>query len=304
MVGGGGGMSGGTFPQAIFVGGHQRSGTTLMAKLLAEHPEITGLVRTGASNDEGQFVQDVYLNEFQMSYPSLQTMRWGYHPHAHLTESEAGVSTAAARLIEAWHSYFEKPHAKFFVEKTPSNISRVRFLNSAFPEAHFVIMTRNPVTQGLAVRKWANKPLRVGLGFREFIEHWLFVMERFADDRRYLDNVVICAYEDLVTSPAAVLESIQASVGVESVPSPGITAVHLDTVYEDYWLRVIGQKRGRFTPLNARNRPASAVPRALERVIVPTIGRAEAHRMIRDLEPRVNRFGYSLLDVSSAQTWR
>ena len=44
----------------VFVGGLHRSGTTPFAKVLGEHPEVSGLVNTGVRKDEGQHLQPVY----------------------------------------------------------------------------------------------------------------------------------------------------------------------------------------------------------------------------------------------------
>src|ERR1700750_2972722 len=44
----------------VFLAGLHRSGTTLLARLLAAHPEISGFSGTDAPADEGQHLQSVY----------------------------------------------------------------------------------------------------------------------------------------------------------------------------------------------------------------------------------------------------
>ena len=44
----------------LFVGGLHRSGTTLLADLIAAHPLTSGFANTGVPADEGQHLQDVY----------------------------------------------------------------------------------------------------------------------------------------------------------------------------------------------------------------------------------------------------
>jgi hypothetical protein len=44
----------------IFIGGLHRSGTSLLFKILRDHPDISGFVNTGAPEDEGAHLQTVY----------------------------------------------------------------------------------------------------------------------------------------------------------------------------------------------------------------------------------------------------
>src|SRR5438094_737096 len=44
----------------IFIAGLHRSGTTMLQHILREHPDISGFKDTGAPEDEGQHLQDVF----------------------------------------------------------------------------------------------------------------------------------------------------------------------------------------------------------------------------------------------------
>src|SRR5207249_5367403 len=44
----------------VFVGGLHRSGTSLMARTIAGHPEVSAFTGTGVPEDEGQHLQTVY----------------------------------------------------------------------------------------------------------------------------------------------------------------------------------------------------------------------------------------------------
>ena len=46
--------------QLVFVGGLHRSGTTVLAEMIASARSASGLENTGVMMDEGQFLQDVY----------------------------------------------------------------------------------------------------------------------------------------------------------------------------------------------------------------------------------------------------
>ena len=62
----------------LFVGGLHRSGTTMLARMLAEHPQISGFADTGAPADEGQHLQDVY----PVISPGRQAGRFAFHGDA------------------------------------------------------------------------------------------------------------------------------------------------------------------------------------------------------------------------------
>jgi hypothetical protein len=74
----------------VFIGGLHRSGTTLLARCLAEHPEVSGFSGTRALEDEGQHLQNVYQPGRAYGGPG----RFGFDPEAHLTETSS--------LVEHW----------------------------------------------------------------------------------------------------------------------------------------------------------------------------------------------------------
>ena len=99
--------------QLVFVGGLHRSGTTLLARLLASHPDATGLSGTGVPEDEGQHIQDVYAPAERHG----GTGRFALKAKAHLTEaSPLATPESAQRLWEAWRPYWDSDQ-RFLIEK-------------------------------------------------------------------------------------------------------------------------------------------------------------------------------------------
>jgi len=120
----------------VFLGGLHRSGTTLLARLLAAHPEVSGFSETGVPADEGQHLQTVYPPARAFGGPG----RFAFRGESHLTESSPLVSEEnARRLLADWGRHWDmtKP---VLVEKSPPNLIRMRFLQALFPEA--VILVR------------------------------------------------------------------------------------------------------------------------------------------------------------------
>jgi len=62
----------------VFLAGLHRSGTTLLARLLAAHPEVSGFSDTGVPADEGQLLQTVYPAAKVWGGPG----RFGFAPDA------------------------------------------------------------------------------------------------------------------------------------------------------------------------------------------------------------------------------
>ncbi|GAA4415484.1 hypothetical protein GCM10023169_01840 [Georgenia halophila] len=296
-------------PAPIFVGGLQRSGTTLVGRLVAQHPAVTGLVGTHTGEDEGQFVQDVYLTDHEMgsrrgSKRGL-TMRWAYHPEAHLTEDDLpSRPDAAERLVAAWSAYFEEPTAAAFVEKSPSNLTRTRFLQATFPAARFVILTRNPVVQALATRKWLTRRMQVGSNFAPVIEHWLEAMSIYERDEPHLEESLVVRYEHLLSNPQGTMDRIWSHLGLESIDVlKGIR--NENDKYVEYWAAMQQGIRGAraLHPLNPRTRRLSILPRSAERIVVPATGKRSARHLRETLDHRIAHFGYSLDDLTAASTW-
>jgi hypothetical protein len=193
----------------VFVAGLHRSGTTLLARLLAAHPEISGFSGTGAPADEGQHLQDVYPSDHEYGRPG----RFGFAPEMHLTESSPLVSEESARrLFAEWSPHWDLSRP-LLLEKSPPNLIKTRFLQALFPKSAFVVVVRHPIPVSIPTAKW-----RGTRRYDRMFEHWLRCHALFEADRKHLGRVHVLTYEQLVHDPAVVLEEVCEFLQVEPIP--------------------------------------------------------------------------------------
>jgi hypothetical protein len=283
----------------VFIAGLHRSGTTVLAKAISDAPEASGLEGTGARMDEGQFLQDVYSRGRAFG----GVTRWALDDRAYLTEADASaVPDAGERLWRSWSPYWNLD-ARTLVEKTPLNLTKTRFLQAAFPHSRFVVITRHPITQSLAVHKWSPSRLRrLGYDFPTLVEHWVRAHEAFDRDREYLEKVHVVRFEHLMTDPAAERARLERFLGFALPAEP---FAELDAgrsrQYGDQW----------------QQRVAAGSPRAAARALLPGGGRdlRQAGRTATELllfrryareiadrfGTRIAALGYDVEDPNSAR---
>jgi hypothetical protein len=241
----------------VFVGGLHRSGTTLLARAIAKHDEVSGFRKTEALANEGQFLQSVYpiAREFG------GTGRFGFDDRSHMTEDHV-LATQANRdkLIAEWGEYWNLDR-RVLVEKSPPNLLKLRFLQALFPDATFVVIMRHPIAVSYATQKWSETSLD------SLLEHWLVCHEIFLADAPRIGALVLVRYEDFVADPAGIVGRIQERLGLS--PSEALFKARTG-INDDYFKR-----------WNARLRPRQK----------------REHAQLADrYEERANRFSYSLLE--------
>jgi hypothetical protein len=228
----------------VFVGGLHRSGTTLVARALASHPDVAGLTNTNTPEDEGQHLQRVYPPGDALGGPG----RFALDDRAHLTEASPLISTEhRAMLLDAWEPYWDltKP---VLVEKSPPNLVRFRFLHALFPDARFVAVVRHPIPVVLATAKMAP-----GTSESTRLANWLAAHETFAADRAQLAHVHVVRYDDLVAEPRATLDALLAFCDLTLHPLAVDVSAGGDDRYFAEWRTARGTTRIRRSLLARRS---------------------------------------------------
>ena len=88
----------------VFICGLHRSGTSVLGRNIARMENCTGFKDTGAIEDEGQFLQDVY--PIGKVYGGAG--KFGFDPRAHLTEKSSLLTPEnAMKLRQSWERYWD-----------------------------------------------------------------------------------------------------------------------------------------------------------------------------------------------------
>jgi sulfotransferase family protein len=172
----------------IFISGCNRGGTTILADLLAAHPQIKN-VGEGHTYSEGQYI-------WRLKFPDRSNHRWAVEPW--LSQMRKTAAHATPELVRFFRERFsaEVGPCQRILEKTPANAVRIPFIDACFPDARFVHVIRDgrDTVCSLMAR-------RVALRFAPW--QWVGAHTTALADLGALppERVVIVRYEALMASP-------------------------------------------------------------------------------------------------------
>lgn len=195
----------------VFICGLHRSGTSILHRLLREHPDTSGFSNTRVPEDEGQFLQTVYEKDTAYGGPG----QFAFNDEAHLTE-RSSLCTEQNRqtLVRQWGPYFDLSK-QVLLEKSPANLIRARFFQAMFPGAKFLFIVRHPIPVGLSTHNWTR---RNGVGLDQVLRHWAKAHAVFLDDLPHIENSLIIRYEDMIADPGPILREVQKFAGLTPGP--------------------------------------------------------------------------------------
>ena len=193
----------------IFISGLHRSGTSLFYKILNDQENFSGLTNTNEIEDEGQFVQSVYLPAYKFGGVG----KFGFNEESQLNETSILINEKnRQKLFKEW-SRFWNTEKKYLVEKSPPNIIRTRFLQEMFPNSYFINITRHPIATSLATKKWSKTSLD------SLIEHWIVCHKIYNKDKTNLTRSINFKYEDLIDNPEKILKTISNFLKIKIINS-------------------------------------------------------------------------------------
>ena len=214
----------------IFLAGLHRSGTSLLHEIVRSHPLVSGFTNTGVPEDEGQHLQTVFPTARAFGGPG----RFAYDPGASMNETHSLANSDSARLLlEQWLPYYDasKP---YFVEKSPPNLIRTRFLQHLFPESYFIAILRHPIAVSYASKSkhWCSEKDAL-----ELIKHSLHAYGLFYRDIPCLNRLFVLRYEDFVRSPQQVIDAIFHFLDLPTIPLSHDIRGKVNESYFRQWLK-------------------------------------------------------------------
>jgi hypothetical protein len=216
--------------EPVFVVGLGRSGTTLLRLMLHASPELAMLSETWWG-------------------PRVWDRRWGFPMRdpvepfrtrlvdgwvellgkeddfpqdlaAHRAALLAGPADLGLFLADLGRRWAADQGAGRWGEKTPVHVHHLRVLHHVFPALRVVHLVRDPrdVAASLVRAPFAASvdPVGFAVEWRRTLEH---ADAQVAADPALADAVLQVRYEDLVRTPAEVVEQVAAHVGVPAVPA-------------------------------------------------------------------------------------
>lgn len=185
-----------------FVVGCYNSGTQLLHDSIATHRQV------GSMPAEGQFRTSVLPRPNAMGLGRL----WALEPDAfHLTEEDDGDVDGVRQLKKDWGASMKPRGSPVYLEKSPTNAARIRWLNHNFGNAHFIGIVRNGFAVAEGIRRKAGH--RLELGARQ----WARSNEIMLRDLEAVPRSLLLTYEDFADDPNRELGRISEFLGLEPV---------------------------------------------------------------------------------------
>jgi hypothetical protein len=187
----------------VFLVGCYNSGTTLLSELLGQHASIAALPT------EGQFITDQFVKDYNIGLPRMWVDREDLFI---LTENDTGPDLV--RLKKEWSMRLDT-NRPILLEKSPSNVAKMRWLQRHFENAHFIGIVRNgyAVAEGIA-RKAEPHHLKEGWPIEKCAWQWRRSNEVMQQNIAHIKRFLPVTYEALTNDTSGTLNRITRFLGI------------------------------------------------------------------------------------------
>jgi hypothetical protein len=206
--------------KAIFIGGCERSGTTLLGAMLGAHSDC---VCTPESQFRIEVLQSFGWNEMNANIPSaLNAIKdhwrfklWNLNMPPAPRECPVKESYAALLywLVAQYSERMDKTTATVWVDHTPHNVRYATALGEIFSDMKLIHIVRDgrAVANSIIPLDWGpNTVIKAAPWWVEKVAYGLAVETRWPESR-----ITRIRYEDLVQSPEATLKRLCKFLGID-----------------------------------------------------------------------------------------
>lgn len=189
----------------IFIISQPRSGSTLLQKLISNHPEVDtaseqwllfhhlGLSTEGIINAD--FKYDV-AQEATESYLKNSNLRLKY-------------DELLSEFLQQVYWYSAGANTKYYIDKTPRYYEIMDIIIHLFPNAKIIILKRHPLAVlNSIIELWTAKRLKSLYLNRRDLLSAPFLLQNFLSKQRHNPNVCSVEYESLIAEPSKYLKRV------------------------------------------------------------------------------------------------
>ena len=201
----------------VFIGGCERSGTTMLGAMLGSHPSHLcppempfkiDLLRAGAKRKD---LPATAIRSVVQSNPKAELQGWRIGDQTWGFES-ATAPDAIRTIVKSYGELNDRSAPQVWIDHTPNNIRWAATLAEAFPESTFVHIIRDAraVAASLMELEWGSNT-----AYRS-AHYWLEgVSFGLAAESALKSRCTRVRYEDLVIEPEATLQQLCKSIDIE-----------------------------------------------------------------------------------------
>ena len=192
----------------IFIISLPRSGSTMLQKILAGHPDIGTLPEPWVMLHPSYILKKNGI-ETEYDIHLAQDAMAGFLSHINATD-ELLIEGIRAQSGILYKNALLSLKKRIFLDKTPRYYNIIPQLYRIFPQARFIILLRNPVAAlSSAMATWFDKDLDKFSQDENYTLDMLTGPGKIIEGIHLLgDKAIIIRYEDLVSRPEQVLKNL------------------------------------------------------------------------------------------------
>ncbi len=207
--------------QAIFIGGCERSGTTMLGSYLGKHPDLLvtpesqfklGLMRYTAEDGAIDLEQAMaYLRSeyrfasWKISLDELATQLAG--------KPRISYQDLIELILDQYQDKYQPGETRYWVDHTPNNMRHGLRLNRLFPDAKFIHIVRDGRGVAYSYRQVTWGPYETYFSAKDWVSkvgHGLALEHHLGSDK-----LLLTRYEDILEDPRTEISRICAFLGLD-----------------------------------------------------------------------------------------